>query len=147
MNKVILFFKENLTQIVLVVIAVLLMILAMQSTGTVSLESTEEAEIYTEVVDNIFGWVLLASLVGVVSFIAVTGKGAGLDHSLSVELKELQDSKRFDQMEVDFQNAPEHIKAMVEVGNTILKMANTLLQSESIETSTDVVDDLLDGPE
>ena len=112
-----------------------------------TLESEEEVDVYLGFVDKIGNWVLLLAMVGVISFIAITGKGKEFDSSIALSLENLHESKRFDQMELDMENAPEEIKQMVALGNSLLKLANTLLQSEAIETVTEVGDDLLDGVE
>ena len=147
MNKILSFVKENATLLVLGLITILLLFIAIQSAGTVSLLNLEEVEIYTSIIDKFGSWTLLLVLSSVISFIAITGKGGALDHSISVELEELQDSKRFTQMEIDMENAPQHIKQIVETGNALLKAANSMLELESVEKLVDIIEDLSDGPE
>ena len=147
MKQVLHFLKTYFIQIVLVIIAVLLLVMATGSVDTLSLESEEEVDVYLGFVDKIGNWVLLLTMVGVISFIAITGKGKEFDSNIALSLENLHESKRFDQMELDMENAPEEVKQMVALGNSLLKLANTLLQSEAIETVTEVGDDLLDGVE
>ena len=147
MNKVVAFFKGNMTPVLLGLIAVLLIFMATQSTGTVSIETAEEAEVYTTVIDKLFNWILLLGLAGVVCYMAVSGKGGELDQNISLEIDKLRESPQFDKMERDFENAPDHIKMVFEASNSLLKMAETMLNLESVGSLTDIVEDLLDGPE
>lgn len=146
-NKIKNFIKEYGVLIVLAAIAALLLLLAVQTTGTVSLNSLEEVEGYGIMIDKIVTWMLLGGLVIVVSYIAVTGANKELDAAAAKMLLNLQNSDRFTQMEIDYESAPDEVKQMVSIAKQLMTAANMLLQSKSVDGLIDVVKDIEDGPE
>ena len=139
------FFKKHLTHIVLIIIAILLLVLSVQSIQPASLNNEEEVEVYTRLIDKFATWIVLIGLVGVVSYMAVTGEYTQLDDTVSDRLKNIQKSDQFAKMEADYELLSPQRKRMVDAAKVIIDMAASMTNLTSVDTLKDVVEDLTDG--
>lgn len=138
------FIKRNFTNGVLLIIAVCLLLLAVQSVGTVSLRSSIEVESFLQIVRELATWAMLFSLVGVLGYVAING---GNTDAAVKRLDEFQKSDQFTSLERSFENAPVHVKKLAEAGQQLITLANALIDSPALDKLEDVVKDLQDGVE
>ncbi len=147
MQKVLTVVKKYSIQIMLVLITIMLFGLSVQSAQVVSLDNVEDVEVYTKLIDRFATWIVLAGLIGVVSYIAITGGGKELDQYVAKQLKDFQSNDRFTQLERDYENLPDSAKQLFDAANAMLKMAASLLDLDSVDTLSEVIKDIADGPE
>jgi hypothetical protein len=137
------FLKKYFTQIVLVIIAIALVLLAVTSLGTFSLDNQVEVDSYISIVktlsQEIGQWGMMFLLAGGLLYAFLTG--ANSQHTQE-QMVSFRQTPTFNNLEKRYTKLPDEVKSAVEAVQSGVRVLNAFLDAPALEALEDMIEDL-----